>query len=64
MRGELTANELRQTEEKIVQEAQYERYPDKFDALKRNKNLPKRRAILTFTSISADGLLRSNTRLR
>ena len=46
MRGELTANELRQAEEKITQEAQYERYPDEFDALKRNKKLPKRSAIL------------------
>ena len=64
MRGELTANELRQTEEKIIQEAQYERYPNEFDALKRNKKLPKRSAILAFTPISADGLLRFNTRLR
>ena len=42
MRGELTANELRQTEEKIIRAAQYERYSDEFDALKSNKNLPIR----------------------
>ena len=46
-----------------MQEAQYERYPDRFDALKRNKNLPKRSGILTFTPILADGSLSSNTRL-
>ena len=63
VRGELTAEELHQTEEKFIQEAQYESYPDEIDALERNKCLLKKSSILTFTPKLTDGLLRSNTRL-
>ena len=62
--GELTADEVRSTEEKIIQKAQYESYPDEIEALKQNRNLPKKSSILTLTPILMDGLLRSNTRLR
>ena len=62
--GELTADEVRSTEEKIIQKAQYESYPDEIEALKKNRNLPKKSSILTLTPILMDGLLRSNTRLR
>ena len=53
-RGELTADELRRTEEKIIE----------IEASKQNKSFPKKSSILTFTPILIDGLLRSNTRLR
>jgi hypothetical protein len=62
-RGELTADELRRTEEKIIQEAQSECYPGEIEALKQNKTLPKKSTILTFTPILMDGLLRAHTRL-
>ena len=63
-RGELTADEVRSREEKIIQKAQYESYPDEIEALKQNINLQKKSSILTLTPILMDGLLRSNTRLR
>jgi hypothetical protein len=50
--------------EKIILKAQYESYPDEIEALKQNRNLPKKSSILTLTPILMDGLLRSNTRLR
>ena len=62
--GELTVDELRQTEVKIIQKAQYEVYSEEIEASKKKKDLPKRSSILTFTPILMDGLLRSNTRLR
>ncbi|CAB4028547.1 Hypothetical predicted protein, partial [Paramuricea clavata] len=62
--GELTPDEVRSTEEIIIQKAQHESYPDEIEALKQNRNLPKKSSILTFTPILMDGLLRSNTRLR
>ena len=64
MRGELTADELCRTEEKIILEAQYKRYPGEIEALKQNKSFPKKSSILMFTPILMDGLLRSSTRLR
>ena len=42
MRGQLTANELRQTKENIIKESQHKCYPEEIDSLTRNKNLPKR----------------------
>ncbi|CAB3981676.1 Hypothetical predicted protein, partial [Paramuricea clavata] len=54
--GELTADEVRSTEEKIIKKAQYESYPDEIEALKQNRNLPKKSSILTFTPILMDGL--------
>jgi hypothetical protein len=60
--GELTADEVRSTEEKIIQKAQYESYPDEIEALKQNRNLPKKSSILTLTPILMDGLLSSDGR--
>ena len=43
MRGELTANELRQTEENVIKEAQYESYPEEIDALFKAKQKPSKK---------------------
>ena len=62
--GELTRDELKRTEEKIISEAQNDAFSEEIKALANEKELPRKSSILPFTPMVIDGPLRSNTRLR
>ena len=62
--GELTPDELKKAEERIIKDAQYDAFNEEIKALVGGKELPKKSSILTFTPMVTDGILRSNTRLR
>ena len=62
--GELTPDELKRAEERIIKDAQYDAFNEEIKALVGGKELPKKSSILTFTPMVTDGILRSNTRLR
>ena len=62
--GELTPDELKRAEERIIKDAQYDAFNEEIKALVGGKELPKKSSILTFTPMVTDGTLRSNTRLR
>ena len=62
--GELTRDELKRTEEKIISEAQNDAFPVEIKASASGKGLPRKSSILPLTPMVIDVLLRSNTRLR
>ena len=62
--GEVTRDELKRTEEKVISEAQNDAFSEDIKALASGKELPRKSYILPFTPMVIDGLLRSNTRLR
>ena len=64
IKGELTANELADTELDIIKEAQREEFKEEIIALTARKELSKRSHLLPLTKILDGGLLRSNTTLR
>ena len=61
--GELTANELTETELEIIQEAQREEYREEIIALTARKELCTRSHLLPLTPMLDAGILRSNKRL-
>ena len=63
IKGELTANELADTELDIIKEAQREEFKEEIIALTARKELSKRSHLLPLTPMLDGGLLRSNTRL-
>ncbi|XP_015747380.1 PREDICTED: uncharacterized protein LOC107327142 [Acropora digitifera] len=62
--GEVTRDELKRTEEKVISEAQNDAFSEDITAIASGKELPRKSYILPFTPMVIDGLLRSNTRLR
>jgi len=63
-RGELTATERKNTEEKIIKETQGDAFKNEIVALQNDQSLPRKSSLLTLTPILIEGILRSNTRLR
>lgn len=63
IKGELTANELADTELDIIKEAQREEFKEEIIALTAGKELSKISHLLPLTPMLDGGLLRSNTRL-
>ena len=61
--GELTPNELADTELDIIKEAQREEFNEEIITLTARKELSKRSHLLPLTPMLDGGLLRSNTRL-
>ena len=64
IKGELTANDLADTELDLIKEAQREEFKEEIIALTARKELSKRSHLLPLTPMLDGGLLRSNTRLR
>ena len=62
--GELTPDELKRMEQRIIIEAQHDTFTPKIKALDSGKELPKKSSILTFTPMVTNGILWSNTRLQ
>ncbi|XP_067036333.1 uncharacterized protein [Acropora muricata] len=62
--GEITREELKRTEEKVISEAQNDAFSEDIKALASGKKLPRKSSILPSTPMVIDDLLRSDTRLR
>ena len=55
--GELTPDELKRMEQRIIIEAQHDTFTPKIKALDSGKELPKKSSILTFTPMVTNGIL-------
>ena len=55
--GELTPDELKRTEQRIIIVAQHDTFTPEIKALDSRKELPKKSSILTFTPMVTDGIL-------
>ena len=65
IRGELTPDEIRETENAIIAEAQRESFPLELHSLQGGKELPKNSKLLGLRPcLHEDGLIRSNGRLQ
>ena len=65
IRGELTPDEIRETENAIIAEAQRESFPLELHSLQSGKELPKNSKLLGLRPrLHEDGLIRSNGRLQ